>query len=518
MKSCRVAAALLPLLAQAAWPQGVIRLKTRSFSPAAAPGSVRPGRTAAAKPQHDLILFASYPGPDVLTELARRRIQVLAYVPENALLVSALVLNLQGLNVTWAGPMDPADKISPVIAAQPPGAYLVIFQPDTDLTADRELVQNLGFAIMENADLLAYQLVVSGAVSGLPGLAASDAVAYILPASADLQAGIPVMGCGGALTTAGPVAPVAQYVLVGNGWSPDPGGGVALQYSFDSFSTEVSQSLVESEVARAFAEWTQYANVTITPASQPQLARSIDILFARWAHGDAYPFTGPGGVLAHTFYPASVNSEPIAGDMHLNADESWSVAGTGNGNVDLYSVVLHETGHALGLGHSDDPSSVMYPYYRLQTGLTADDIAGIQALYGAKVQVSAPPSSGTGSSGSGSTGISGTSGSGSAGASGTGGATSSAPDTAPPTLTIVSPSSTIVSSYAATISFSGTAGDNVAVTAVKWTTSTGSAGDANGTTSWSAIIPLLVGDNTVTVRAYDAAGNSTWRAVTVVRH
>jgi hypothetical protein len=27
----------------------------------------------------------------------------------------------------------------------------------------------------------------------------------------------------------------------------------------------------------------------------------------------------------------------------------------------------------------------------------------------------------------------------------------------------------------------------------------------------------LVGTNTVTVRAYDAAGNSSWRAITVVR-
>jgi hypothetical protein len=27
----------------------------------------------------------------------------------------------------------------------------------------------------------------------------------------------------------------------------------------------------------------------------------------------------------------------------------------------------------------------------------------------------------------------------------------------------------------------------------------------------------LVGTNTVTIRAYDAAGNSSWRAITVVR-
>ena len=30
-------------------------------------------------------------------------------------------------------------------------------------------------------------------------------------------------------------------------------------------------------------------------------------------------------------------------------------------------------------------------------------------------------------------------------------------------------------------------------------------------------VPLLVGTTTVTVRAYDAAGNSSWRAFTVVR-
>jgi hypothetical protein len=30
-------------------------------------------------------------------------------------------------------------------------------------------------------------------------------------------------------------------------------------------------------------------------------------------------------------------------------------------------------------------------------------------------------------------------------------------------------------------------------------------------------VPLLVGTNTVIVRAYDAAGNSSWRSITVIR-
>ena len=59
--------------------------------------------------------------------------------------------------------------------------------------------------------------------------------------------------------------------------------------------------------------------------------------------------------------------------------------------VDLYSVVLHEVGHALGLGHSDVPGAVMYPYYRQASGLTADDVAGIQALYGSGGAPAADP-------------------------------------------------------------------------------------------------------------------------------
>jgi hypothetical protein len=56
----------------------------------------------------------------------------------------------------------------------------------------------------------------------------------------------------------------------------------------------------------------------------------------------------------------------------------------------------------------------------------------------------------------------------------------------------------------------------VGVASVKWSVSTGASGIASGTTAWSATVPLLVGTNTVTIRAYDAAGNSSWRAITVV--
>jgi len=48
-------------------------------------------------------------------------------------------------------------------------------------------------------------------------------------------------------------------------------------------------------------------------------------------------------------------------------------------------VTTHEIGHALGLGHSNQPGSVMSPFYNgysAQFRLANDDISGIRKLYG----------------------------------------------------------------------------------------------------------------------------------------
>jgi hypothetical protein len=478
------------MLALLAWAQGTIRLKTRNVNPAQA----RPARRVAppGTARHFLVLFPSYPGADVRAELLRRRIQVLAYVPDNTLMVSAAVLNLTGLHATWSGPMDPADKLSPALADQSAGAYLVIFYSDAGDAESRQLLQQHGYSIVENPNLLPAQWLVTGAAAGLQVLADCDSVAYILPASVDLDSAEPVLACPGPLSEAGPVAEYAQGMGT---WSKDANGGVTLHYFFDSLTEKLPPSLAAGEITRALAEWARYGNLNFSAAGQAAAIRSLDILFARLAHGDGYPFDGPGGILAHTFYPPPLNVEPVAGDIHFDADENWHAGAT----VDLFTVALHEAGHALGLAHSDRPGDVMYPYYRVTAGLAAGDIAAIQALYGASGGTGGGTGSGTGT--------------------GTGGGPPpSTPDVTPPSLTIVSPGSTIVSTPAATIAFTGTARDNVAVSAVKWSTSSGDAGTAAGTTSWSASVPLLVGTNVVTVRAYDAAGNSSWRAVTVVRY
>jgi hypothetical protein len=424
--------------------------------------------------------------------------------------------DLSDLPVIWSGALEGQDKISPALSGQVAGAILAIFQSDVGLARAREIAGLTGFDVLPNRSLLPSQLVLTGPIDRVPELAAFDEVAYVMPASPDLAAGLPVAGCAGAMTEAGSIG---EYALTGTGWSRDSSGSAAVRYFIRSLTGKLDASAARSEIERALNEWTKYTNLTLSPGQQGG-TRTIDVLFASGAHGDQYAFDGPGGTLAHTFYPAPPNSEPIAGDMHFDDDEGWHIGAS----VDLFSVALHEAGHAFGLGHSDRPGSVMYPYYHLVTGLTDDDIAGIQALYGSPgstpstpvtppanppsnpptTPVTPPPTTPTAP---------------------TSPANPPSPpqtptagaDSIPPTLQIQSPGFTIISTTDSSITISGSAADNVAVTAVRWTTSSGGSGDASGTSRWSATVPVLTGTNVVTVRAYDAAGNYGWRSLTVVR-
>jgi hypothetical protein len=442
--------------------------------------------------RHYVLYFSSYPDATVREELARRSVRILEFLPDSGLMVSSdgpPVLG--GLDVAWAGSLTAADKLSPQLDRNGFGAYLVLFHEDVPARAAAPLLRRWGFQVLDRPGLLPGHFLVMGTAEDLAGLASQDEVSYILPASPELLDGEPVMACAGAVTEAGIIG---QYVEMGHGWAKDANGITTLQYAIQSVTPNIPPSAVHSEIARALVEWSRAANVVFTPGSNPSGSRTISIQFAQRAHGDPYPFDGPGGVLAHTFYPAPLNPEPIAGDMHLDADETWRVGA----NIDLFSVALHEAGHALGLGHSDKPGAVMYPYYHIVTGLSGDDIAGIRDLYGAAATTPAAPPQTP--------------------AQPPVPPTAPAPaDRTPPSLRIVSPGSSVVASYSPSLVVSGTAADDMGVAVVRWSTSTGGAGTASGTNTWSANVPLLIGNNTITIRAYDAAANSSWRAITVVR-
>uniref|UniRef100_A0A3B5QJ48 Collagenase 3 n=1 Tax=Xiphophorus maculatus TaxID=8083 RepID=A0A3B5QJ48_XIPMA len=94
-------------------------------------------------------------------------------------------------------------------------------------------------------------------------------------------------------------------------------------------------------------------------------------------HGDGFPFSGKGGALAHAFLPGL----GIGGDVHFDSEEEWTLNSTG---ISLPVVAAHEFGHALGLSHSPDPGSIMYPAYNFAPSLelSFDDVKRIQHLYG----------------------------------------------------------------------------------------------------------------------------------------
>src|SRR5262249_9904093 len=71
-----------------------------------------------------------------------------------------------------------------------------------------------------------------------------------------------------------------------------------------------------------------------------------------------------------------------SGDSALNNTTSFSLGGQVN---DLYTIYLQEAGHVFGIGNSPDVNSVMYEFYQgPRTAPTADDLAALIALYGAR--------------------------------------------------------------------------------------------------------------------------------------
>ncbi|MDQ6708570.1 MAG: matrixin family metalloprotease, partial [Acidobacteriota bacterium] len=576
-------------------PGATIHLKTRNLETRADRNNFRAGplkRRYVGK-SHYLLQFQGPITREQMEELNARGAVVTSAVPDNAVMVVAGDgFSVEGMGVEWAGRLRAADKLSPALADSGAGessVFIVEFHSDMDMEVARQMVLEANLGLLGHDNLLTNELLVSGTADSVSALADWDGADYIFPASDDLISGTPLIGCAGALTDQGTVA---QYAIVGHGWSPDAANQVHLKYVFDGLTSRVPDATTESEIARALQEWTKYANVQFVPGATNASSasngdafapRTIRITFATGDHGDGYPFQAFGSTLAHTFYPAPPNAEPLAGDMHLNEEENWH----SGANIDIFTAALHEAGHALGLGHSDKPGAIMYPYYRLGASISSDDIAGIQALYGAAVnsmQEAKPPTpslltvavrspaaasietlaaklpvSGIAPDGIGETIVYWQTDHGAAG-NAAGSATWSIPavplviglnvvtltaaDSAhhtasttltvtrksspaespvlgktPPTITVTSPSLTIVSTNLATIAVRGTASDNAGVVNVTWLNALGgSQGIASGTNEWTASgIPLYPGTNTIILRAFNAAGNSSWRSLTVIR-
>lgn len=191
---------------------------------------------------------------------------------------------------------------------------------------------------------------------------------------------------------------LSTYVISSNQWAfkerltysiaPD---GVYWYKGTNTIEMSLSEQLGpnwQTLVAEAFDTWSRAANVDICQVADQGGQGDYETLAQRATNfGDirigAYNFQEPTLYTLAVTTPPPPNGWTQAGDIQLNLDSNWPSQGT----YDLLTVFTHEIGHALGLDHPTDPSSIMYPIYQgVRHELGSGDIQGIQLIYGPRIE------------------------------------------------------------------------------------------------------------------------------------
>lgn len=210
-----------------------------------------------------------------------------------------------------------------------------------------------------------------------------------------------------ALLAAGQAPPAAAYqtygVPVGNGMAVVKWGRMPVRYFVtDAGTAGVTSTQFRDTVAKAFATWQGVRSANVSAQFAGFTSASPD---AEDGQNTLGFLSRPDldRVLGSTSYLLDDSTGQIVeADIFFNSSFQWSVAASGEaGKFDLESIVLHETGHLFGLGHSAlgetelqagggrrviAAEAVMFPIAFSPGNVNdrtprADDIAGMSELY-----------------------------------------------------------------------------------------------------------------------------------------
>jgi matrixin len=148
-----------------------------------------------------------------------------------------------------------------------------------------------------------------------------------------------------------------------------------------ALDTQMPRDVWRATVLRAAQVWASAANLNIgvvadsgdpfaTPGATQADGRFGDIRMGGFAMA--------GDALGEAVPPDPVLAGTLAGDVFFNTNVAFTPE-------KLYSVALHEIGHALGMAPSANPRSVMFNQFAGHSDLALADVVAIRGLYARRV-------------------------------------------------------------------------------------------------------------------------------------
>lgn len=154
--------------------------------------------------------------------------------------------------------------------------------------------------------------------------------------------------------------PTANFASTNLTWSVNPAGALS------PANNPLSLTELSGPIANAMSQWAAAAQIGLT---QVPADGHIQIGFVSALPDESDERFGRAGGTLAVGYP------PEDGRVLFDAGDRWSA-------TSLLTVGLHEIGHALGLPHSTDPTSIMYPFDLGGAMLDPKTIRAVQDLYG----------------------------------------------------------------------------------------------------------------------------------------